>query len=62
MAFNVMKLCCICALLTQTMITPEIGYARLAALFICFTVCLSVSEKHYSKSYEQIAMKFYGDI
>ena len=34
MALNVMKLCRIRALLTRSKITPEIGYARLAALVV----------------------------
>ena len=38
MALNVMKLCRIRALLTQSKITPEIGYARLAALISYFYV------------------------
>ena len=29
---------------------------------VCQSVCLFVSEQHYSKSYERIAMKFYGGV
>ena len=31
-------------------------------LFVCLSVCLLVCKHHYSKSYEQIAMKFYGEV
>ena len=31
-------------------------------MFLVALVCLSVTEQHYSNSYERIAMKFYGGI
>ena len=29
---------------------------------VCLSVCLSVCGQHYSKSYERIGMKFYGEV
>ena len=37
------------------------GVMFLAAL-VCLFVCLFVCEQHYSKSYEQIRMKYYGGV
>ena len=48
MALNVIKLCCIRALLTRSKITPEIGYARLAALH-----CLYKDQKAVSSNPSQ---------
>ena len=31
-------------------------------IFLVPLVCLSMYEQHYSKSYKQIAMKFYGGV
>ena len=31
-------------------------------VLVCLFVCLSVCEQHYSKSYEQIVMKFHGGV
>ena len=29
---------------------------------VCLFVCVSVCGQHYSKCYERIGMKFYGDV
>ena len=35
--------------------------AMFSVVLACL-VCLSISKHHYSKSYKQIAMKFYGGV
>ena len=36
------------------------GYVLVA--LVCPSICLSVSEQHYQKSYERIVMKFHGGV
>ena len=40
----------------------EVMVGGVLEALVCLSVCLSVSEQHYSKSYQQIAMTFYGEV
>ena len=50
------------SLYTSVLITSLAKEVMFLVALVCVFVCLFVCGQHYSKSYERIAMKFYGGV
>ena len=53
---------CSCLISFVMFITSLAKEVMFLVALVCLFVCLFVCEQHYSKSYEQIGMKFYGRV